>query len=200
MTGLIILAAGSSSRLGQPKQKLVYRGKSLLQHAVEEGLASNCSPVLVVLGSEEESIRAEIAHQNIEIIINHSWEKGMSSSIKCGIEALLEIDEEISQAIIMLCDQPFVDAGILNKLIAEKQSAGKAIAACTYDETLGTPALFDNSFFPALLSLDGQQGAKQLMFDNKDEVVVVPFPYGNIDIDTTEDYEKLKRHDVDVAS
>lgn len=191
MTGLIILAAGSSSRLGRPKQKLIYKGKSLLQHAVEEGLASNCSPIVVVLGADEDNIRTEIA-ENVQIVINMSWNEGLSSSIKCGLTRLLQLEPDASQAIIMLCDQPFVDSAILNKLMTEKEAAGRAIAACTYDNTLGTPVLFDKRFFPDLLSLEGNHGAKGLVLDNESDVVSIPFPLGNIDIDTAEDYEKLK--------
>src|SRR5687767_6894658 len=142
MTGLIILAAGSSTRLGQPKQKLIYKGKSLLRHAVEEGLASDCSPIVVVLGFNEEALRPETDQGIVTVVVNADWEAGMSSSIKCGINELLKIEPEASGAIIMLCDQPFVDAEILNRLIAERSLSGKTIAACTYDETLGTPVLF----------------------------------------------------------
>lgn len=192
MTALLILAAGSSSRLGQPKQKLFYKGRSLLQRAIDEGLASDCSDVLVVLGASEESVRIEIDQKDVRIVVNKDWKKGMSSSIKCGINALIKNKPEISQAIIMLCDQPFVDAEILNRLITAKQLSGKAIAACSYDNTLGTPVLFDRTYFSHLLSLEGQLGAKKLVFNNQDQVVSVPFPFGNIDIDTIEDYEKLR--------
>ena len=193
MTGLIILAAGSSSRLGQPKQKLIYKGRSLLQHAVEEGLNSKCTPVLVVLGANEENVAAEISTQKVEVIVNHQWEEGMSSSIKCGLNALMNTTPDVRQAIIMLCDQPFVDAEILDRLIVEKQASGKKIAACTYDNTLGTPVLFDKLFFPQLLSLEGNHGAKNLLFENKSDVIAIPFHLGNIDIDTREDYEKLNK-------
>ena len=192
MTALIILAAGSSTRLGQPKQKLFYKGKSLLKHAVDEGLASRCYPVLVVLGANEGEVRAEIDSNEVQSVLNKDWENGMSSSIKCGINALVKSNPDVSEVILMLCDQPFVDAEILNKLITQKQLSGKAIAACTYDNTLGTPVLFDRIFFSQLLCLEGQQGAKKLIFNNKDQVVSIPFPFGNIDIDTMEDYEKLK--------
>ncbi len=192
MTALLILAAGSSSRLGQPKQKLFYKGRSLLQRAVDEGLASDCSDVLVVLGASEESVRIEIDQKDVRIVVNKDWKKGMSSSIKCGINALIKNKPEISQAIIMLCDQPFVDAEILNRLITAKQLSGKPIVACAYNNTLGTPVLFSQTYFSQLLSLEGQLGAKKLVFNNQDQVVSVPFPFGNIDIDTIEDYEKLR--------
>jgi molybdenum cofactor cytidylyltransferase len=194
MTGLIILAAGSSSRLGRPKQNLEFKGKPLLQHAVEEAVLSDCSPIIVVLGANEQNVRSELYARNVQIVVNRHWEEGMSSSIVCGLKTLLKSTPSISQAIIMLCDQPFVDAEILNRLIAEKHDSEKAIAACTYDNTLGTPVLFDKSFFSKLLALDGQQGAKKLVFDHVEQVVSVPFPFGNIDIDTVDDYEKLKKY------
>jgi molybdenum cofactor cytidylyltransferase len=192
MTGLLILAAGSSSRLGQPKQQLVFKGKTLLQHAVDEALHSHCSPIFVVLGANESSLRSSLYAQNVRIVVNPDWETGMASSIRCGVEALLKNEPNISQAIVMLCDQPFVDAEILNVLIDQKEKTGKAIVACTYDNTLGTPVLFDRSFFPQLLTLKGQQGAKKLVFDHVDQVSSVPFAFGNIDIDTIEDYQKLQ--------
>lgn len=193
MTGLIILAAGSSSRLGQPKQKLIYKGKSLLRHAIDEGLASLCSVVVLVLGADALTNRRELEeHPDIHIVINQNWQNGMSSSIKAGISELLTIEPHITQAIIMLCDQPFVDADILNKLIKEKMLSSKDISACSYDNTIGTPVLFDRSFFPLLISLEGSQGAKNLVYENIDLVVLVPFPFGNIDIDTMDDFEKLK--------
>ncbi|MEJ6981784.1 nucleotidyltransferase family protein [Pedobacter sp. P351] len=196
MTGLIILAAGSSSRLGQPKQKLIYKGKSLLRHAIDEGLASLCSVVVLVLGSDAVTNRREAEMcPDIHITINQNWEDGMASSIKAGISELLTIDPHISQAIIMLCDQPFVNADILNKLIKEKMLSSKDISACSYNNTIGTPVLFDRSFFPLLISLEGSQGAKSLVYENIDLVALVPFPFGNIDIDTIDDFEKLKRFD-----
>jgi molybdenum cofactor cytidylyltransferase len=191
MTGLIILAAGPSSRLGQPKQKLFYQGKSLLQHAVEEGILSGCSPVLVVLGAHESSVQEELNFSGIEVVSNDDWERGMSSSIKCGVESLLGNAPQVNQLIIMVCDQPYVEAEVLKKLIQAKEGSDKSIVACAYGDTLGTPVLFDRSFFPELLALQGEGGAKKLILDNKHQIVSIDFPLGSIDIDTLADYQKL---------
>ena len=191
MTGLIILAAGASSRLGRPKQNLIYNEKTLLQHSIDVALASKSSIVVLVLGSNMTTINPEVSHKKLHITINDNWSEGMSSSIKCGLEKLLKLDSEISEVLLMLCDQPFVDAHLINKLIDERQKSGKRIAACSYAKTLGTPAIFYSSLFPELLSLNGSQGAKNLIKKYLEEVVSVPFPLGEIDIDTMDDFDNL---------
>lgn len=191
MTGLIILAAGTSSRLGQPKQNLVYNEKTLLQHSIDVALASKSSIVVLVLGSSKTTINPQVFHNKLHITINDNWSEGMSSSIKCGLEKLLKLDSEISDVLLMLCDQPFVDTQLIDKLIEEKQKSGKCIAASSYAKTLGTPAIFDSSLFTELLSLDGSQGAKNLIKKYLDEVVCIQFPLGDIDIDTMDDFNNL---------
>ena len=191
MTGVIILAAGSSSRLGQPKQNLIYREKTLLQHAIDEARSSNADVVLVVLGANEDRIASTLNSAEINIISNRDWQEGMSSSIRCGMNFLAEKHQEITQVIIMLCDQPFVDADILNKLIEERENSGKDIVACQYDDTLGTPALFTRSCFSGLQGLATGQGAKKLILENTGRVAVVHFPGGAKDIDTYQDYQSL---------
>lgn len=191
MTGLIILAAGASSRLGQPKQNLIYNGKTLLQHAIDVGLASQCTIIIVVLGASQEVVQDGIINPKVNLVVNENWKEGMAASIKQGVEAILEIEPLLSQVIIMPCDQPYVDVTTLKNLISAKQKSGKMIAACAYDNTYGTPVLFDRSFFSALLTLKGQKGAKQLVMENFQKVVSIPFPLGSIDIDTQKDYEKL---------
>jgi len=99
MTGIIILAAGSSSRLGQAKQNLVLKGKTLLQRAIETAVASVCEPVIVVLGANVEIIEPTIKNYDINIIQNPGWSEGMSSSIRAGISALLKIEPKIQSAI-----------------------------------------------------------------------------------------------------
>src|ERR1700761_2240537 len=106
MTAGIILAAGPSSRLGFPKQTLLYKGKTLLELAVEAALKSKCGPVVVVLGANAAEIEPGIKNNNITILHNANWEEGMSSSIRTAIKHL-EKDPEIDAAVMMLCDQPF---------------------------------------------------------------------------------------------
>ena len=189
MTGIIILAAGSSSRLGKPKQNLVYKGQTLLQRAVATAAASVCRPVIIVLGANEEMIKPTIESDNINIIHNPDWQEGMASSISSGITALQKIEPEADSVVLMLCDQPFVDAALLDQLVQKKSAEG--IVASSYNDTIGAPVLFGAAYFNELLLLKGQEGAKKLLLKYPDDVATIPFPLGGIDIDTVEDYEKL---------
>ena len=189
MTGIIILAAGSSSRLGKPKQNLVYQGKTLLQRAIKAGLDSACEPVIIVLGANFDSIRATIKDSGVRIIYNQDWEEGMASSIRIGISQIQLLEPKTTSVILMLCDQPFVDASLLNQLVQKKSV--KRIVASSYDGITGAPVLFDAAYFDELLLLKGQEGAKKLLLKHPDDIDTASFPLGSIDIDTMEDYEKL---------
>jgi molybdenum cofactor cytidylyltransferase len=191
MTGLIILAAGSSSRLGKPKQNLVFQGSTLLQRSLKAAIAADCQKVLVVLGANVSEIEPTIKNEPIQIIYNPDWEAGMSSSISCGLAALLKTNPEMKAVILMLCDQPFADTAIINQLI-QASANNKHLVACNYNGTIGVPALFDKSHFEELLVLQGNEGAKKLLLKYTDEVYTVPFPLGMIDIDTIGDYERLE--------
>lgn len=195
MTGLIILAAGSSSRLGSPKQNLVYRGQTLLQRAIQTALTSVCHEnVVVVLGANEGEIRPSISDELVYITYNPHWQEGMASSIRLGITELLRIEPNITAAILMLCDQPFVDPLLIHQLTEKREDTDHRIIACTYRDTLGVPVLFDAAYFPRLLMLQGKEGAKTLIRDFPNDVATIAFPLGAIDIDTIEDYERLHEH------
>ena len=191
MTGLIILAAGASTRLGSPKQQLIYKGRTLLQHAIDMALASNCSPVIVVLGAHSMVISPEIPSGRVSVVQNPDWEEGMASSIRAGIAALQQKAPNATEVIFMVCDQPHVDTDHLNNLVRQKLDTGKGIIASYYNDTMGVPVLFDQTFFPALLSLKGEEGAKKLLYRYEQEVAAVPFPQGSVDIDTLADYHSL---------
>lgn len=190
MTGLIILAAGESSRLGFPKQTLLYKGKTLLELAIEAGLKSKCSPVNVVLGANFSAIENGIKHFNINIIHNPNWAEGMASSIRLAITNIQELDK-IDSVVIMLCDQPFVTRATIDSLIYKQQETGKKIIACKYNDIIGVPVLFNRSLFKELLSLQGQEGAKKIFNNHSEDIDIVPFEKGRIDIDTLTDYEDL---------
>jgi molybdenum cofactor cytidylyltransferase len=190
MTTLIILAAGASSRLGFPKQTLLYKGKTLLEIAIEAGLKSKCNEVTVVLGANAEAIEPGIKSYDINIIRNPNWADGMASSIATAINSL-QPNIAVRSAIIMLCDQPFVSRVVIDSLLYKQQQTGKRIVACTYKDTIGVPALFSRSMFDKLLLLKGQEGAKKIITDHPDDVATIPFEKGGIDIDTIADYEDL---------
>lgn len=192
--GLILLAAGSSTRLGEPKQNLLYEGQPLLQRAIQTALASACEPVLVILGSNAEAFQAGLNDLPVQTVFNPDWPEGMASSIRSGISTLNEMSANLDGAIIMVCDQPFVTTDLLNEMVEQKRLHGHGIIACAYQDTLGTPALFDKQFFPELLALQGQDGAKKLLFRHAALVTPLGFPLGTFDIDTPQDYEALQQH------
>jgi molybdenum cofactor cytidylyltransferase len=190
MTGIIILAAGNSSRLGKPKQNLIYQGKTLLQHAVSAAANSSCQPVIVVLGAIMETILPEADKAQITILHNPNWQQGMSASIRLGITELQKT-ASIENVIIMLCDQPFADATIINHILQKHKQSRKGIIASAYNNTLGVPVLFNKKYFAELLELTGDEGAKKLLTVYTDDIEPVNFEQGAIDIDTVEDYEGL---------
>lgn len=190
---IIVLAAGASNRLGRPKQLLIYKGKSLLRHVLDIAKNVNAQPVIVVLGANSQLTSNEIpGDSNIYKIINDNWNKGISSSICCGLNALQQIAPSSEGAIFTVCDQPFITASFLNKLITVQKETGKPIVASSYENTVGTPVLFHKTFFPELLALQGDAGAKTIIRQHTGSYVTVPFPKGEIDIDTGADYKALK--------
>jgi molybdenum cofactor cytidylyltransferase len=189
-TDIVILAAGASTRLGRPKQLLPWQGKNLLQHAVDTALAITTQPV-VVTGANADQLMAGLNNKQVQVVFNPEWEQGIASSIRCGLEALLNRTPTPDQVIFMVCDQPFVTAELLLELINERQNTHKPIVASAYGGTLGIPALFEKSLFPQLLDLQGDTGAKKLIMEHPEEVAAVNFPEGNIDVDTMDEYKEL---------
>ncbi|MEZ5427150.1 MAG: nucleotidyltransferase family protein [Pyrinomonadaceae bacterium] len=190
--GLILLAAGESRRMGSPKQILRFEGETLLRRAARAAVESDCRPVIVVLGAGAEILRNELERLPVEIAVNRDWPDGMGGSIRAGLERLLEIDVEVEAAIITVCDQPAVSAGVIGRLIEKYLKTGALIVASAYARTLGVPALFDRRIFSELKELPPGSGAKMLIERYSAEVVSVPFPEGAIDIDTPEDYRRMR--------
>ncbi|MCW5314605.1 NTP transferase domain-containing protein [Nostoc sp. KVJ3] len=188
---IIILAAGASTRMGRPKQLLFYQGQSFVHHIAEIAIASVCKPVIVVLGANAEQIYPEIKQLPIQVVHNLDWACGMSASIKSGIELLNNLPQKIDAVVIALCDQPFVSPQIINQLVDAYYSSQKPIIACEYAGILGVPALFSQRFFSELAALKEASGAKRFINNNLNEVFSIPFPLGDIDVDTPKDYEQL---------
>ncbi|SEI40937.1 molybdenum cofactor cytidylyltransferase [Dyadobacter sp. SG02] len=188
---IVILAAGNSSRLGEPKQLLQYQGKSLIRHIAEAALEIVGGNVIVVTGSNSELIDTELKDLPCKLAFNTAWQEGMSVSIKTGIHALAGHAPHVKGSVLAVSDQPFVSVEIFLALIHTFEKTGKGIIASQYSDSLGTPAFFAASYFPALLQLTGAEGAKKLFKRYADDVVPYPFPEGSIDIDTQEDYKRL---------
>ncbi|MCP2028260.1 molybdenum cofactor cytidylyltransferase [Flavobacterium sp. HSC-32F16] len=190
-TAIIILAAGSSSRLGRPKQLLEYKESTLLKNTISEALKVHAAFVIVVMGANNEIIGKELNPAEIITCFNADWETGMASSIVKGLNELLLLNPDCKECILAVCDQPFVTNLVFENLISEYHKTGKGIIASSYSETLGTPVLFHKKYFDELLDLKGQEGAKKLIRKYAEDVISIPFEKGNIDIDTEEDYNKL---------
>jgi len=177
----IILAAGSSSRLGQPKQLLEYFGERLLDRALRITQQANVQKIYIVLGANAETIQATCKLSGATVLINKDWATGMASSIRTGIAALPVTTQ---QALILTCDQPAANADHLVALLTVASSHNTS-SASTYAGKIGTPAVFSERVFSNLLKLEGDIGARALL--QSEEVVTLPLPDGEFDIDTPED-------------
>lgn len=191
-TGLMLLAAGGSSRLGHPKQLLPYRGRTLLRHAAQTALLSQCRPVVVVLGAQPDRLRPELDGLKVLVVDNPDWEQGMGSSIRAGMAALELSAPDLAGVVLMLCDQPLLTPLSLNALVQAHADTGPPLVVSEYGGTRGVPAFFSHGLFPELRALTGAQGAKPLIVRYASEAVALPLPAGVWDVDTAEDYERLK--------
>lgn len=189
----LILAAGSSSRLGSPKQLVEYQGEILISKITHLALRV-CNNVLVILGANETLILPKLDklcqgnQQNLKIMVNTHWNEGIGKSISVGVNAIAKESDAI---LILLCDQPFVDEVLLREMLQVFADSGKSIIACRYANQFGVPILFDKKYFEELIKLSGDKGAKLILNNHLDEIVSVDFPAGIFDIDTQEDINKI---------
>ncbi|MCF2487424.1 NTP transferase domain-containing protein [Dyadobacter sp. CY347] len=188
---IMILAAGNSSRLGEPKQLLHYQSKTLIRHVTEAAIAAESTGVFVITGSNASLIEKELDPLPYQPVYNPAWESGMASSIVAGVQQLVVMQPDSTGVIFAVSDQPFVTTDLFNALINKSLERGSCIVASAYQNTLGTPVLFSKNYFHSLLSLTGAEGAKKLITKFAADATSVPFPSGSIDIDTQEDYQKL---------
>lgn len=192
--GIIILAAGASRRMnGKQKQLLEIEGKTLLRKAYESAVNSVCRPIIVVLGANAEIIKSGIKDIKAQIIVNQNWEKGLSSSIKVGVETLTKQNPDLSAICIMLCDQPLITAKIINDLAATYEKTDKLIVACKYAETNGVPAIFSNELFGELCEIKGDKGAREIIENHSEMLETIDVPEAALDVDTPEDFQKLNK-------
>jgi molybdenum cofactor cytidylyltransferase len=188
---VIILAAGRSSRMNnEPKQMLEFEGVTLLRRAAETAVSSGFSTV-VVLAANSTTLRREIEDLPLEITINEAPESGISSSIKQGLSAVSADNPDA--VIVMLCDQPLVTTETLRRLRDAFVETKKPIAASEYENTVGVPALFAREIFAELENLRADEGAKKIIKKDMNRTALVAVPEAAFDIDTRQDFEKLKR-------
>ena len=189
----VVLAAGGSSRFGRPKQLAIFQGEPLVRRIVSAAKDAGCAPIVVVVGADAAEITSGLAGLSVSIAEHPNWSNGLGSSIAVGVKHATTIAPDLDAAILLACDQPFVNAAILRQLIQLHLEDGKPIVASAYAGTLGIPALFDRSCFADLLQLTGDSGAKRIIFARRTDVATFDFPAAAIDIDTAADYEKLNQ-------
>jgi molybdenum cofactor cytidylyltransferase len=189
VTHILLLAAGSSSRMGQSKQLLCINGEPLLARAAKTALLT--SPyVTVVLGAETDKSRRLLEDFSVHVVENSAWQRGMGSSIKAGLKAIHMSDPPAGAVLVMLCDQPGVTPAHLKELIATAIASQKAIVTSAYNDVQGVPAVFKSEMFHALAGIGDDSGAAKLIKQHADKTGFVVFPEGAIDLDTPEDIDR----------
>lgn len=188
-TALVILAAGASRRLGQPKQLLCVSGRPLLERAIDAALAVPAVwPVIVVLGAQVEAVRPVAVRHPVLVVENPAWAEGMASSLRTGLATAQAFARDLEAVIFALCDQPEFSAGAIEQLLARQRATGATVVAARYGGHLGAPALIGREHFPALSHLTGDEGARQLFSRvPADRIAAVDRPELQHDLDTPED-------------
>jgi molybdenum cofactor cytidylyltransferase len=184
----IILAAGASQRMGQPKPLLLWRGEPFICHVARTALDAGLAPVVVVIGARADEVRAALADLPVEIVHNPNWAEGQSTSVQAGLQSL---PPETDAAIFLLADQPHIPVELVRALLEQHVQTRAPIVVPLISEQRGNPVLFDRSTFPDLMSLHGDAGGRQVF--SRYLITYVPWndPRLLLDVDTLEDYEQL---------
>jgi molybdenum cofactor cytidylyltransferase len=186
VTGLV-LGAGGSSRLGRPKQLLPFGDRTLLEHTLSTARDCGFDQLIVPIGGAAADVRERVDFTGAEVVVNHAYGEGCSSSIAAALGA---VDERCDVLVLMLGDQPGVTPQTVRALLDGRGDA--PLAVCRYDDGRGHPIAFARSVFPQLADLHGDKGVWRLLDERAGDVVDVPIA-GNVplDVDTPEDYRAV---------
>jgi len=188
----VILAAGASTRFGQPKQLFDWNGKPLLTHVADVALVARFAPVIVVLGCQAEAVRAALGRcaRPVQAVVNWRWRAGMSTSVQVGLAAL---PPETQAAVFLQCDQPLVTPDLLRALVARFEETNAPIVHPTHAGQRGTPVLFARRLFPELAAVTGDEGGRSLITRYTKDVATIEVadPDALADVDTPAGYERL---------
>lgn len=188
---VLIMAAGASRRLGEPKQFVKYKGETLMRRIAKEAIKANVGNITVVTGSKHEEVASEISDLPIDVFYNKEWEEGLGASIRNGLKYILDKLPATNAILLTMVDQPFVDATHLKKLVNAYDAARPMIIASAYTATFGVPVLIDSYYFEMMKELKGDEGGKKIFVNYLRNIVEIPFIEGAIDIDEKEDLNTL---------
>ena len=186
----IALAAGGSSRYGECKQLVEINGSSLVQLAVDKlsALFPN-DRITVVVGANSEAVAQAVSDLLVNIVVNEHWQQGLASSLKTGLNS---VEPDCRAVMITLCDQALVTEEHLRRLLDLWFAFPSEITASAYAGTVGTPAVIPAEFYPQVLALEGDTGAKSILENNAGRVRTLPIPEAEFDLDVPADLEKLR--------
>ncbi len=187
--GAVILAAGSSSRMGRCKQLLRIGEETLVEAIVRKVAAAGYAPVVVVIGAYAEQLSPVLAPLGVEAVFNPDWAAGMGGSIAVGVGRLRSVAPACTGALVTLSDQPLLTTALLRTLHELAAPAPDAISACRYGGFPGPPAVFGREWFDTLCQLSGPAGARKLLREQRHLVRCVPFEDGALDLDTPEAWQ-----------
>jgi molybdenum cofactor cytidylyltransferase len=185
----IVLAAGRSERMGQPKQLLSVSGQPMVRRITEAVCASGLAQVVVVVGAHAGTVEEALTGLPVELVHNHAWQEGMSTSLRVGLRALRP---DIEAVLVVLADQPGLTPGLLQRLVQRYHATEAPIVAPFYRGRRGNPVLFARSLFSDLSAIHGDRGGRQIItrYEERMEKVACDDPAIVQDVDTLEDYER----------
>lgn len=187
----VILAAGASRRLGEPKQLIQVEGESLLRRSARLALEAGCAPVFVVAGFEAPRMRAEVEGLRVEVVVNPDWQEGMGSSLRCGVSAADGWRPKVDGVLVMVCDQPRLTVEHLQRLVQMHRLGGQQITASRYAGRAGVPAVFAPEMFPELEAVHGDRGARDLTEREPGRVQTIDWAEGVVDVDLPKHVQEL---------
>ena len=186
----VVLAAGSSTRMGRNKLFFELDGETLLRRVVRRALDAGLDPVLVVVGHEAERVRAELAGLACTPVDNPDHALGVNRSLRTGIS---HVPERARAAVVMLADMPFVTSRMVSTLVARYRESTAPLVISAYGEVNAPPMLYDRALFPELRQMSGSGCGRQVVRRHRDEAIAVSWPEAALqDVDVPEDYERIR--------
>ena len=182
--GVIVLAAGASQRLGRSKQLVQHHGEALVRRATRLAQQTRPRATIVVLGADADAVFAAVADFDVQRVDCTDWRSGMGASLRAGIAVL---PTSCAGALVVLCDQPALDAAHLDRLVSAWRTEPGFAAASFYASRLGVPALLPRSWFTDLHDNNVDRGARALLAERSDQVIPIANEALAIDIDRAED-------------